>query len=281
MGRFHAQALSRGQAFRLVGVVDPLEPQWADVPWRPSLEAALGALEPEAVIVATPTSTHEAVAQICLEAGCHVLLEKPLCPTGTQARNLAHSFQKAGKVLFGGHSERFHPVFQAMAEVASDRPLQAGHAIRIGPRPFREVPEGLLADLAIHDLDLALRLFGSLRLVDAVRAEDLTEALTLRSPDGPVVVRCGYQEGRIRRWELHEEGARWEADFLGRTLVRFGEGQRDEYQVGGDDPLEAEHRAFRKSMEGKGSGDELVFPIEAIDLVEQAQARLGGLPLEG
>ncbi len=73
-----------------------------------SLEAAL-ALSPRAAIVATPSDTHVELAAKLLEAGCHVLVEKPMTVDVDDANRLLKRARKTGKKLFVAANMRFHP----------------------------------------------------------------------------------------------------------------------------------------------------------------------------
>lgn len=273
MGRHHARAIARGAAFRLVAVVDPIEPVWADVHWERELEVALQRLRPDAAIVAVPSRDHARVSEVCLEAGCHVLVEKPICPSVGEAKRLEQSFRERGRVLFGGHSERFHPVFSAICDRLNPESITAVRATRTGPEPERALPDDVLLDLAIHDVDLALRLFGSLSVAAQEQELGGMEQVMLRTQRGTKVeLRCGYQPGRLRLWQLEGEQERFEADFLGRTLRRFHEGRVENLRVGEGDPLELEHWAFRRALEGRGAELDLALQIESIALLERARS---------
>ncbi len=270
MGRNHARALARGTAFRLVSIVDPVEPDWADVHWECDLDATLARLHPDAVIVAVPSGVHDRVARQCLAAGCHVLLEKPLCPSEAQASRLAESFRAAGRILFGGHCERFHPVFRALVDRVDPASVEWLCAVRTGPHPQRAQPDDVLLDLAIHDVDLAIRLLGPLaRRALPVLVEGL-EGVGFRAACGAdVAIRCGYQPGRTRHWEIRTPQIAYHADFLGRTLESIQDGRRESLRVGEGDALELEHRAFRRALEGRDSSLDLAIQIESIGLLEE------------
>ncbi len=62
--------------------------KYADVPVVSDIDALLAMPEVEAVLVATPPRTHHALVRRALEAGRHVLVEKPLANTAEQARDL-------------------------------------------------------------------------------------------------------------------------------------------------------------------------------------------------
>jgi predicted dehydrogenase len=94
MGRWHAHAASRSGG-RILNVVDPdlsraraLANRYAGCGATTSLDAALSDSRPQTVHLCTPTDTHEVLTRQALEAGCHVLVEKPLAPTLATTREL-------------------------------------------------------------------------------------------------------------------------------------------------------------------------------------------------
>ena len=271
MGSFHARALERGRAFSLAGVVDPTDPTWPGIPWDADLAHALEQLRPDAAIIATPPATHADLARTCLQAGCHVLVEKPICPDALEARQLAESFRERGRILFGGHSERFHPVFLRLQPELSHTPRwRSLRCIRQGPPPVTLPNGGAVLDLAIHDLDLALRLAGTLTLAGVRQSNTgLTESI-LVGGDRTVSVTAGYTPMRMRIWELEVNDGIWLADFLGGTLEwlpRSGPVRRME--ISPRDALEQEHEAFRLACDGGDWWEDLQPQIRAVELARE------------
>src|SRR5947209_4781452 len=68
----------------------------------------------DAVIVATPTSTHREVVERCLNAGVHVLVEKPLAATVADADHMAQLGENSNRVLMVGHTFLFNPAVRAI-----------------------------------------------------------------------------------------------------------------------------------------------------------------------
>jgi predicted dehydrogenase len=121
----------------------------------------------DAVNVVTPTSTHFELARTVLEQGKHVLLEKPMTETGSQAAELVALAQQNNCVLQVGHVERFNPVFNYLQTVATEPRFIETH--RLSPYPARSTDIGVVLDLMIHDLDVVLAFVKSpLLSVDAV-----------------------------------------------------------------------------------------------------------------
>lgn len=112
----------------------------------------------QAVIVAVPTPFHHETASKCLDAGLHVLVEKPIASTATEARDLIARAEAAGVVLMVGHVERFNPVVLELARLI-ESPIHI-EADRVGPFSDR-VKDSVVLDLMIHDLDIVRMLAGS------------------------------------------------------------------------------------------------------------------------
>ena len=108
----------------------------------------------DAVSIVTPTVTHFDLAKKLLEAGKHILVEKPMTETSAQAEELVRLSRKHERVLQVGHVERFNPVFQYLQEVATEPRFIEAH--RLSPFPSRSTDVGVVLDLMIHDLDVVL-----------------------------------------------------------------------------------------------------------------------------
>jgi predicted dehydrogenase len=146
----------------------------------------------DAVSIATPTEHHFAVAKDFLEAGTPVLVEKPLCRTVAEARELVAIAARRGTPLQVGHIERFNPAIQAVRPRIEDPRFIA--CDRVSPFSFRSADIGVVLDLMIHDLDIALDLARSpvadveaLGIPVIARTEDLANA-RLRFASGGVAL---------------------------------------------------------------------------------------------
>lgn len=174
MGANHARVYQEMRDVELVAVMDP------DVATSESvgrlrgarayqdLERMLDREQPDAVSIAVPTKEHLKTAMRALDAGCHVLVEKPITSTLDEADALLAAAEDLGRVLMVGHIERFNP-----AVVELKRRFDQGdvgrvfqiEARRLGPFPPRIRDVGVIVDLATHDLDIMRYLTGC----DAVR----------------------------------------------------------------------------------------------------------------
>lgn len=167
MGRNHLRVWGEIAGAEVVGVSDPSPDALAvatrgrSFPGFSDLGALIDAVEPEAISIATPTSTHEELATLAVDRGIHILVEKPVAPDVAAAQRIAERAARAGVLTMVGHIERFNP---AMLELR--RRLDAGQigdifqlqATRVGPFPPRIRDVGVVQDLATHDLDQARHL---------------------------------------------------------------------------------------------------------------------------
>ncbi|MCU0759262.1 MAG: Gfo/Idh/MocA family oxidoreductase [Steroidobacteraceae bacterium] len=171
LGRFHAQKYAQLPGSHLVAVVDSREPVRAAVAAElgtralPDHRSLLGAVD--AVSIVTPTPAHYGIAREFLEAGAHVLVEKPVTETVEQARELVEVARRCGRVLQVGHLERFNAAVLA-AEPHLSRPRFI-ECQRLAPFKERGTDVNVVLDLMIHDIDIVQTIVGApLEAIDAV-----------------------------------------------------------------------------------------------------------------
>lgn len=163
LGRIHARVLSELDLAELVAVVD-VDPEKARAVAEPLGAAHASSLAElpdrvRAVVVATPTSTHHAVARELLLGDRHVMVEKPITRTVEEARDLVDLADSRGHTLMVGHSERFNPVVTALDGIPfAPRYVESQ---RVSPFSFRSADVGVVLDMMIHDIDIILHLVQS------------------------------------------------------------------------------------------------------------------------
>jgi predicted dehydrogenase len=123
----------------------------------PSLDALLG--DVDAVSIVVPTPRHHAVAKRALEAGKHLLIEKPITVTLAEADELLAIAERMGVLIQIGHIERFNRAIRA-ALPHVDSPLFID-SDRLAPFNPRGSDVAVVLDLMIHDIDLVLTLIGA------------------------------------------------------------------------------------------------------------------------
>lgn len=169
MGRLHARVISESDVAELVAIVDTDESASAVALLRHtvlmrSVDELLEAEPPELAIIAIPTEAHAEAASRLLEAGVHVLVEKPIAATMNEATHMIELAARHDRVLSVGHVERFNPAFRALRERLRTNDLGRVfqvHTRRLSPFPVRIGGTGVAFDLATHDLDLMCELAGT------------------------------------------------------------------------------------------------------------------------
>ena len=126
------------------------------VKWTPEWQSLCGRVD--AVSLAVPTESHCEIAVGLLEAGVHVLVEKPIARTLAEAEQMIAAAAKSGAVLQVGHLERFNPALVALRPHVRNPVYFEIH--RVGEFTARSLDIDVVLDLMIHDLDIVQWLVG-------------------------------------------------------------------------------------------------------------------------
>jgi predicted dehydrogenase len=122
----------------------------------------------DAVSLAVPTVSHSEIACGLLEAGIHVLVEKPISRTLEEADRMIEAAVRGGAMLMVGHLERFNPALTALRPHVRNPVYFEIH--RVGQFTARSLDIDVVLDLMIHDLDIVQWLVGEDVEVTDVRA---------------------------------------------------------------------------------------------------------------
>lgn len=173
----------------------------------------------DAATVATPTNTHFETGKLLLEAGKHILVEKPITENTAHAIALSEIAKERNLVLQVGHIERFNPVLSALeARLTRPRFIEAS---RLSPYPGRSLDIGVVLDVMIHDLEIILHLVRSpVESVDAVgvavlsRQEDIAN-VRLRFQNGCVanITASRISQEKLRKIRIFQEDAYVSLDY--------------------------------------------------------------------
>jgi predicted dehydrogenase len=218
----------------------------------------------DAVSIVTPTQTHFSIARDFLEAGAHVLVEKPMTVGVEEAARLIQIAAAAGRVLQVGHLERFNAAVQAVQPILTvPRFIESA---RLAPFKHRGTEVDVVLDLMIHDIDLILSIVRSpVASVDAIGTSVFSKEIDianarLRFANGCV---ANATASRVslkteRKLRLFQDDAYVSMDLQQKvlTVIRKGEGvgadgmpqvaiEETTYEQG--DALKAEIEAFLRS----------------------------------
>tara|TARA_B100002051_G_scaffold55136_1_gene50762 strand:+ start:742 stop:1737 length:996 start_codon:yes stop_codon:yes gene_type:complete len=303
MGWNHARVLSLLRDAELVGVADPdaargaLAKEQFGCEWFENYNALIS--EVEAVCIAVPTLLHHPVGMACLQAGVHVLIEKPIAASEQEARELIAAAEQADRLLQVGHIERFNPAFRELLNVVANEEVVVLEGRRHSPHADRANDVSVVLDLMIHDIDLVLELAGA-PVVGFAAAGG-------RSGDGPidyVTATLNFANGvaasltaskmshrKVRCLSAHCRASLVEADFLHRNLRIHRRAQEsysatrgellyrhdgfiEEVSITPTEPLYAELEHFLQCVRGTArpavDGLQASRALRLADLIEQA-----------
>jgi predicted dehydrogenase len=202
MGTHHVNAFERVAGAELVAASDPDEAMARaaigrrPIAWEPHWQTLIERDDIDAVSIAVPSELHAEIALAAIDAGKHVLVEKPIATTVADGQRMEQAAAAKRRKLMVGHVERFNPAVQKVAELMqADRlgRIYRASATRSGPIPARIKDTGVAIDLATHDLDIMQHVLSRrITQVYAERAqfrhtsqEDMLTCLLRFGDDGP------------------------------------------------------------------------------------------------
>jgi scyllo-inositol 2-dehydrogenase (NADP+) len=293
---FHAPLIAATPTLRLASVVTSRAQEVADLyPEAQVVGSAEALLQDPAidlVVVATPNDSHAPLARAALEAGKHVVVDKPFALAVADARALAALAQEGGRMLTVFHNRRWDSDFRTVEQLLRDGTLgevqlaelrwdRFRPAIKQGWRETAQPGGGLLADLGPHLVDQAIRLFGLPEAMSADIAAQRAEAqvddyfeLTLHYGARRVIVAAASLVAAARpRFALH--GTRG-------SFVKYGIDPQEAVLRAGGSPTEAGYGQEAEAAWGvlvDGEGKERRLPSargEWPRFYEQAAAAILG-----
>ncbi len=259
-----------------------------------SAEQAL--LDPavEAVDICLPTNLHEPIAMQALEAGKHVLVEKPMALDGESADRMVAAAKRYGRVLMAAQVVRFIPPYRVAADIVfSGRlgPVRAAILRRRCAAPAWSAwlgdpaqSGGGVFDLLIHDIDYCLHVFGKPEAVTASGYRDLPHGVDwmvgqLWYPAiGAVVISGGWHHPAAYPFSMEftivADGATLEFNSTTGLLAEYGaDGQQHHLEVPATDGYHNELAYFLDCAE-RGVEPAACRPEESAMAVRVAQALL-------
>jgi predicted dehydrogenase len=234
MGALHARVLAASDRTQLVRVVEPRRSVGREVAerygvgWAPELDELS---DVDAVVIAAPTEFHFALAEHVLRADTPLLIEKPVCDNLAGTEQIVTEAEKRGIPLLCGLLERFNPaVMTALALVDTPVHLTATRHSPYSPR----IRTGVVWDLLVHDVDLAIQVFGG-QEPTAVRgtvgrfhpqslaeAEDVAETVLTFGDGGLASVSASrIGQRKVRTLVISEVDRLIEADLIRRDVTIY------------------------------------------------------------
>ncbi|HOV33677.1 MAG TPA: Gfo/Idh/MocA family oxidoreductase [Candidatus Hydrogenedens sp.] len=299
LGYHHARIYSNFEDVELVGIVDISEERRKKaqndfhVPAFSSVEELLDK-GVDITSVATPTLAHACTTISLLEAGVHVLVEKPISTTVLEAKEMVEKAKSKGCILQVGHVERFNGAVRALFNLIEYPRFIECH--RLSPFPGRGTDVSVVHDLMIHDIDIVLALTKS-----SVVSMDAVGVPVFSSSEDIANARIHFQSGcvanltasrvsmdRLRKIRIFSEREYVSTDYSSQSLLIYrkkpGKIPPDSnpmefieitpIQVSNEEPLKAELRSFVASVKNgippEVSGEDGLKALElSTQIVEQ------------
>lgn len=270
LGRFHAQKYAALPDVELVGVVDADQARAEEVAHEVGTMACTDYSElldrVDLVSIVVPTYLHFKVAKAALNAGVHILLEKPVTQTVAEADELIRIAEDKNLVFQVGHLERFNPAVVALGDVLKNPMFIESH--RLSPFKPRGTDVNVVLDLMIHDIDIILNMVNSpVESINSVGVPVLSEEVDianarLQFANGCVANVTASRVSRepMRRIRIFQPDAYVSIDYQSCKIGIFrkgGEGipvpaipnvTMDETSFSQGDPLFDEIKAFVRSV---------------------------------
>ncbi len=232
MGQHHTRVLSMLKDVELVGVSDLSVERGLDTAskYRVRFFEDYRDLLPlvDAVCIAVPTRLHYPVGMACLQAGVHVLIEKPIAASIGEAELLVNAAADYQRILQVGHIERFNPAFQEFSKVLKTEEVLALEARRMSPYSNRANDVSVVLDLMIHDIDLMLDLVAApvvkltasgSRASDSGYLDYVTATLGFANGVIANLISSKVTHRKLRSIVAHCKNSLTEADFLNNEIL--------------------------------------------------------------
>ncbi len=290
LGKEHARIYASLPDVELVALCD-LDPSKAEkaqalgTKFATDFRELLGSID--IASIATPTSSHFQIAREILNAGIHVLIEKPITNQLEDADELIEIAKRRNLSLQVGHLERYNAGFRRVEQIAKNIRFLEIH--RLGPFTPRIADCGVVLDLMIHDIDIVLQLVKSeIASIDAIGINVLTPYEDIAN------VRIKFKNNAIadltasrltpdaqRKIRIFQEDAYISLDYVAQTAQIFkkaslpaalfgGKISREQIDIQKEEPLKAELEDFVRSVaRGSSNGKPDVQAREALHVALQ------------
>jgi len=211
----------------------------------------------DAVSVVVPTTLHCQVAVDAFNAGCHVLVEKPISSTIEEGREIIAAANRNRKKLLVGHVERFNPAVKILKEIITDGIIGDIVSIsskRVGPYCPRITDCGIILDLAPHDIDVISYLYADrVKEVYAIagktfhsQEDHATLMLKFRRGMAGVIETSWLPPNRVRKLNVVGVSGVASLDFIEQKVTVYDKNWAREANVEKGEPLRNELNYFIK-----------------------------------
>jgi predicted dehydrogenase len=239
MGQNHARIYFHSDNSTLVAIADAFK-QNAEkigkhyhIPYYENYQEMLRKEQIDAVSIAVPTNLHKEVALFCLNQKKHVLLEKPIAPTESDAQEIIECAKKNNVILMIGHIERFNTAITTLKSRLQQNQLGEIYKInveRVGPFPSRITDVGVIADLSVHDIDIIrylieaepIKIYAQTQQKLHPRHEDAVIGLLTYDKSIQAILNINYlSPTKVRQLQIFGKKGMFQVNYLTQELYFF------------------------------------------------------------
>ncbi len=264
LGKFHLEKFTNNKQSEVIWVVDKLindidAPISAKILKTKNFKKIIDDID--AVSIVTPTNTHYKIAKFFLENKKHVLIEKPMTKSTSEAKILINIAKKNKLILQIGHLERFNPVMKKLAsEIKSPLFIEVHRLAKFNPR---STDVNVIFDLMIHDIDIIMSLVKKkIKNITAFGKKIITKTTDIAN------VRIDFENGIVvnltssrisqkneRKIRIFEKEKYFSVDFMTSNIKKYSKNKNiknklfnmTEYNYTKSDALKDEINNFIKS----------------------------------
>ncbi len=265
LGKFHFEKYSSNKSVKLTSIVD-IDKKNLDlvnskeIYKSTSYKDIIGKVD--AVSIVTPTITHFSIAKFFLDNKVHVLLEKPMTESVTQAKKLNEIAKKTKRILQIGHLEQFNPAIRKLKSLLNEPEFIEVHRLcKFNPRA---IDVDVVLDLMIHDIDIVLSLINkNIKKISVSGKKVITNLIDIAN------VRIEFENNVVanltasristkneRKMRIFLKNAYYSVDFINNELKRLIKNKSNSFkttsfQFRKSDPLNEEIKNFINTCYGR------------------------------
>ena len=265
LGKFHFEKYSSNKSVKLTSIVDTDKKNLdlvnsKEIYKSTSYKDIIGKVD--AVSIVTPTITHFSIAKFFLDNKVHVLLEKPMTESVTQAKKLNEIAKKTKRILQIGHLEQFNPAIRKLKSLLNEPEFIEVHRLcKFNPRA---IDVDVVLDLMIHDIDIVLSLINkNIKKISVSGKKVITNLIDIAN------VRIEFENNVVanltasristkneRKMRIFLKNAYYSVDFINNELKRLIKNKNNSFkttsfQFRKSDPLNEEIKNFINTCYGR------------------------------
>ena len=240
LGKFHFEKYKSNKTVNLTSIVDIDEKNLhlvdSDKVYKStSCKDIIGKVD--AVSIVTPTITHFSIAEFFLKNKVHVLLEKPMTESVSEARKLIAIAKKSKSILQIGHLEQFNPAIRKLkSQLKAPEFIEVHRLCKFNPRA---IDVDVILDLMIHDIDIVLSLIDkNIKKISVSGKKIITNLVDIAN------VRIEFEDNVVanltasristkneRKMRIFLKNAYYSVDFINNELKRLIKNKNNSFKT--------------------------------------------------